>query len=100
MMKVNFLELNELYIIDSLFEEAGPDKLWFTRAESNSFCKSHTLGSIAGGRYNADHVGLERFISHEVTRENQSPSDNEEDHLAAQLARISAVNSMWARAQA
>ncbi len=69
-------------------------------------------------KHTADHIiGLERFISHEVTSEYQRRKNthirevlnhtvhdldqaHKEDHHAARLARISAVNSLWARARA
>ncbi len=111
-----------MYIIDSLLEVADPDDIWFTREELGSF-KSDVVDHIRWVRLQRGHllpadkiIGLERFISREVTVENQrrkntlmrevlnptaakDPLPDKYDH-ADRLARISAANSMWERARA
>jgi len=111
-----------MYIVDSLLEVADPNDIWFTRVELDSF-KSIVVSNIRWVRLQMGHllpadkiIGLERFISREVTveyqrRKNtlmrevlnhtaaQDPPSDKHDH-ADRLARISAANSMWARARA
>ncbi|KAL3758139.1 hypothetical protein ACHAWU_004220 [Discostella pseudostelligera] len=120
-MTVTFSEQSEMYIVDSLLEVADPDDVWFTREALHSF-KSDVVDHISWVRLQRGHIlpvdkiiGIERFISREVTveyqrRKNtlmrevlnptaQDPLSDKHDH-ADRLARISAANSMWARARA
>ena len=112
-MKVTFSETSEMYIVDCFCEEVAPDKIWFTRDELDSF-KSNVVNHIRRlrlqeGRLLADNIiGLERFITREVTEESQRQKNTlmrevlhsiAHDH-ADRLAKISTVYSAWAQTQA
>lgn len=113
-MKVTFSETSEMYIVDCFLEEVAPDKIWFTRFELDSF-KSNVVNHIkrlrlqTGRTLQADSViGLERFITREVTEESQRRKNiliREVLHSTAhdqadRLAKVSTEYSTWAQARA
>lgn len=113
-MKVTFSETSEMYIVDCFLEEVSPDKMWYTRDELDSFRSNAVnhikrLRSQEGRILPADSViGLERFITREVTEESQRRKNvlmREVLHStvhdqADRLAKISTEYSTWAQARA